>query len=195
MSETYINSPNFHAGMSYAQIRHIRRTHRRRVNARQRLVDVFTGSSAERIALELMRDEKEPCRPDTSVLTTAIDAVNSIDETFSLSAVNAVNSLIDKLLSFATCIPGSGKMCEYCLEALTLKRARIDKLETIDETFKPYVDAMVSAIQRSRRTERDSRPMPYDCSILDALAIGRAEIERLTNLHDALADQVRDASI
>jgi hypothetical protein len=176
--------------MTYSEVRHLRRNHVRRNNVQERLRRAFNGSEAERIAHMIMRDSIKSCRADTGILSTMTDAVNMIDETFSISAVNAIKMISDKLTSFALCDIKGGDGCDYCVNSLVLKRALADKLREIDLSFKPYLDLMIAAIYRSREITADIRPMPFDCSIRDALAIGQAEMNRLIDCHEAIHDLV-----
>jgi hypothetical protein len=121
-----------------------------------------------------------------------LDAVNMIDETFSISAVNAIKMISDKITSFALCDIQKSDQCDYCVDSLILKRALADKLREIDLSFKPYLDLMIAAIYRSREITVDTRPMPHDCSIRDALAIGQAEMNRLIDCHEAIHGLVAD---
>lgn len=191
-SDRYIRSPKIHLNMTYSQVRHLRRNSARRNNAKERLRQAFNGSEAERIAHIIMRNSIKSCRPDTSILSAMTDAVNMIDETFSVSAVNAIKMISDKLVSFALCNVAEGDSCDYCVSSLILERALADKLREIDLLFKPYLDLMISAIHRSRTITADTRPMPHDCSIRDALAIGQAEMNRLIDCHEAIHSLVAD---
>jgi hypothetical protein len=191
-SGQYICSPKIDLNMTYSQVRHLRRSHARRNNAKERLRQAFNGSEAERIAHMIMRNSIKSCRPDTSILSTMTDAVNMIDETFSISVVNAIKMVSDRLTSFALCNVAEGDSCDYCVDSLVLKGALADKLREIDLLFRPYLDLMITAIHRSRTITVDTRPMPYDCSIRDALAIGQAEMNRLIDCHEAIHDLVAD---